>query len=89
MGKQTERRRHVAPAKAPDNPVASLDQALKEEGYPLLLSLQQAAAASGHHYQHLWQQVQAGYLQASKNSGRWRVVRRDLAAWVLGRQAHA
>lgn len=65
------------------DPIDSLERDLAAEGAPLHLTLHETAKFGRRHYQSAWADAQSGRLKAHKNRGRWRVHRRDLAAWML------
>lgn len=67
----------------PPSPFDQLERDLAAEGAPLVVTLREAAAFARRHYQTAWADAQCGRLKAYKNRGRWRVNRRDLAAWML------
>ncbi|MBP9892946.1 MAG: helix-turn-helix domain-containing protein [Planctomycetes bacterium] len=66
-----------------DDPIEKLERDLASEGAQLHLTLHEAAKYARRHYQTAWADAQCGRLKAHKNRGRWRVHRRDLAAWML------
>ncbi len=67
-----------------DDPIAKLDNELKNDGVPVVLDPHRVAEISGKHYQSVWKAIQCGRLKAAKNQGRWLVRRSELAAWLLG-----
>jgi excisionase family DNA binding protein len=65
--------------------IDQLDEDLGRAGYPVIMTIKQTAKAAGHHYQYIWEQIQAGYIKAHKPGGQWRVLRRDMARWIIGK----